>query len=579
MSFSVSAGRISFALGLKGPSYVVDTACSSALVALDCSASTLRKGHCSAALSAAANVMTTPGTYISFSKPRMLSLSGRCYTFNASADGYARGEGAGAVVLRPREARMLERSALRGVAVNQDGCSSTLTAPNGPSQQKVMMAALAEARLAPEKMAHMECHGTGTPLGDPIEMGGLQSVHTSRGASPLAIAAVKSNCGHLEGPAASTGLVKSILLMEHAVLLSSLHLRQLNPSIAALKELPAAFITEVIPFLMLPKLNHDEQGRLGAGLSSFGFSGTNAHGVVSRATDACDASQMEGRRRRSTQRPNYQRQSFPWRQVGFRLLRTHAKEGIFEVAVRADVYDVVKHHVVFGSIVVPGVVFVEMALEATQELFGTDVSVTNVNMLFPFVVPTRRSETDPFAVMRFVLTSDSHFQIQSTSSTGMVTVHAEGGIQRRKEEADLVELEMLKSQVHGAVATSDVYKVIDDLGLYLGPMFQTAKQLWRQEPAEDSGSGPVEVLGRLQLGEGVPNLGYVLHPAVFDGTIHILATASVGKAVSDLKIFGGVGKVSIMQSESFSQLEEYWVWLRIKEKLEVSETFDVKAAV
>ena len=180
MSFSVAAGRISYALGLKGPSYIVDTACSSALVALDCSATALRKGRCTAALSAAANIMTSATTYISFSKPRMLSATGRCLTFDASADGYARGEGAGAVVLRkPNDvitsesvetSASLERCALLGVAVNQDGRSSTLTAPNGPSQHMVMMTALAEARLVPEEIVHMECHGTGTPLGDPIEI-------------------------------------------------------------------------------------------------------------------------------------------------------------------------------------------------------------------------------------------------------------------------------------------------------------------------------------------------------------------------------------------------------------------------
>ena len=290
MSFSVSAGRISYALGLKGPSYIVDTACSSALVALDCSATALRKGRCMAALNTAANIMASATTYISFSKPRMLSAKGRCFTFDASADGYARGEGAGAVVLRkPSDAisaaatmeqsiASLERCAMLGVAVNQDGRSSTLTAPNGPSQHMVMMIALAEARLAPEEIVHMECHGTGTPLGDPIEIGGIKSANASRGENtPIILAAVKSNCGHLEGPAASTGLIKSVALMEHAASMASLHLRQLNPSVAALHDLPGAFVTESVPIAKLARKT--AQGgqvcRLGGGLSSFGFGGTS----------------------------------------------------------------------------------------------------------------------------------------------------------------------------------------------------------------------------------------------------------------------------------------------------------------
>ena len=255
---------------------------------------------------------------------------------------------------------------------------------------------------------------------------------------------------------------------------------------------------------------------------------------------------------------------------------------------RMDVYDVVKHHVVFGSIVVPGVVFVEMALEATREMFGAGVRITDVNMMFPFVVPIRTTGAEPAAVMRFVLKSDTRFQIESTSATGTVTVHAEGGINRappRGEEAEVdsaakatpVDLEALKARVVEVVPTKDVYAAIDGVGLYLGPMFQTAKQLWRKEPDEGSESKVIEVLGRLKLDDGVPNVGYVLHPAVFDGTIHSLGTASVGKNVNDLKIFGGVGRVSIIQSENFSQHEEYWIWLSIKEKLEASETFDLKA--
>ena len=603
MSFSVSAGRISYALGLKGPSYIVDTACSSALVALDCSATALRKGRCMAALNTAANIMASPTTYISFSKPRMLSTNGRCLTFDASADGYARGEGAGAVVLRkPGDAisaaasvekpgATLERCALLGVAVNQDGRSSTLTAPNGPSQHTVMMIALAEARLAPQEIVHMECHGTGTPLGDPIEIGGIKSANASRNPdTPILLAAVKCNCGHLEGPAASTGLIKSVALMEHAASMASLHLRQLNPSVAALHDLPGIFVTESIS---ISKLASTQPSRLGGGLSSFGFGGTNAHGVVSAATEAGETFRIELARKEATAPPRqlpvaFERRNFAWREVGFRFLRAKPSEGIFEVAMRMDVYDVVKHHVVFGSIVVPGVVFVEMALEATREMFGPGVRITDVNMMFPFVIPIRTTGAEPAATMRFVLKSDTRFQIESTSATGTVTVHAEGGINRappRGEEAEVdsaakanpVDLEALKARVVEVVPTKDVYAAIDGVGLYLGPMFQTAKQLWRKEPDEGSESNVIEVLGRLKLDDGVPNVGYVLHPAVFDGTIHSLGTASVGKNVNDLKIFGGVGRVSIIQSENFSQQDEYWIWLSIKEKLEASETFDLKA--
>eukprot|EP00931_Biecheleriopsis_adriatica_P047752 TRINITY_DN27548_c0_g2_i1.p1 TRINITY_DN27548_c0_g2~~TRINITY_DN27548_c0_g2_i1.p1 ORF type:complete len:4734 (-),score=1179.49 TRINITY_DN27548_c0_g2_i1:215-14152(-) len=605
MSASIAAARISYALGLKGPAYIVDTACSSALVALDCAATALRKGRCSAAVNAAANVMASPSTYISFSKPRMLSEKGRCFTFDASADGYARGEGAGVVVLRKAEEAAasgaseacpvgtLERCALRGVAVNQDGRSSTLTAPNGPSQQLVMTVALTEARMQPQEVVHMECHGTGTPLGDPIEVGALKTLNTGRSADlPLVLAAVKSNDGHLEGAAASTGLLKSVALLEHAASTSSLHLRSLNPNVAALEDLPSAFVTESLCLSKLAKassLGKGELCKVGGGLSSFGFGGTNAHGVVSAATEAgeaCRAAAAGG----AVVRPAaavFSRRSLPWREVGYRFLRANPSEGVFEVAMRMDVYDVVKHHVVFGSIVVPGVVYVEMALEATKQLFGYGVRLTDISMVFPFVIPVRETGAEPAAVMRFVQKSETRFQIESTSATGSVTVHAEGGFNRsapKGEEAEVdaaakagpVDLEALKARVIEVVPTKDVYAAIDGVGLYLGPMFQVAKQLWRKEPDEGSESSIIEVLGRLQLDDGVPNVGYVLHPAVFDGTIHTLGTASVGKNVNDLKIFGGVGRVSVIAQENFSLNEEYWIHLSIKEKLEASETFDLK---
>jgi len=176
--------------------------------------------------------------------------------------------------------------------------------------------------------------------------------------------------------------------------------------------------------------------------------------------------------------------------------------------------------------------------------------------------------------MRFVLRGESRFEIQSTSATGKVTVHAEGGIDKRSKVAEsrmvVQDLESFRQRIDEVVDPADVYAAIDGVGLWLCPMFQVAKQLWRKETESSN-----EVFGKLVLEPGVPNIGYVLHPALFDGTIHTLGTASVGKNVNDLKIFGGVGRVTVLQQENFSQLEEYWIRLDITEKLEASETFDL----
>eukprot|EP00438_Fugacium_kawagutii_P013942 Skav203408 [mRNA] locus=scaffold1743:211691:219580:- [translate_table: standard] len=276
--------------------------------------------------------------------------------------------------------------------------------------------------------------------------------------------------------------------------MSSIHLQTLNPSIAALHDLPALFVTESMP---LSSKALRVLSRLGGGLSSFGFGGTNAHGVVSCATEAGEPPvKQRGEEILVLELVNECLTTKLVKQVGFRFLRAKPGEGIFEVAMRMDVYDVVKHHVVFGSIVVPGVVFVEMALEATRELFGHGVRITDVwleamqdgNMMFPFVVPERITGAEPPPIMRFVL------KIESTSATGTVTVHAEGGINRsplRGEEAETdnfakanpVNVDELRARID-----EDVYAAIDGVGLYLGPMFQTAKQLWRKEPEEGSES-------------------------------------------------------------------------------------------
>jgi acyl transferase domain-containing protein len=210
----------------------------------------------------------------------MLSPDGYCKTFDASANGYARGEGSGAVILKLASAAATANDAVfalvRGTAVNQDGRSSSLTAPNGPSQQEAVMQALLEAGAAAADVDFVECHGTGTPLGDPIEVGALKNVlGAGRDASQkVVLGAVKSNIGHLEGAAGVAGLIKSVFALRHKTMPPNLHFQQLNPHID-LEDFPAVFPTEVTP---LP-----QDKALVAGLSSFGFGGTNAHIILGDA--------------------------------------------------------------------------------------------------------------------------------------------------------------------------------------------------------------------------------------------------------------------------------------------------------
>ncbi len=277
-SVAVAAGRISYTLGLQGPSMSVDTACSSSLVAVHLAMKALRTGEIDVAISAGVNLTLTPELTIGFSKARMMAADGRCKTFDARADGYVRGEGCGVVILKRLEDALRDgnrvRAVLIGSAVNQDGRSNGLTAPNGPSQTAVIKAALADAHVQAGQVSLIEAHGTGTALGDPIEAQALSDVFAGRESEAAApyVASVKTNIGHLEAAAGMAGLIKTALALENGKVPPHLHFQELSPHINA-DQFPLR-----IPISSKPM--PDVDGRQIAGVSSFGFSGTNAHVVL-----------------------------------------------------------------------------------------------------------------------------------------------------------------------------------------------------------------------------------------------------------------------------------------------------------
>jgi myxalamid-type polyketide synthase MxaB len=281
-SFSVLAGRLSYFLGLHGPSLVVDTACSSSLVAVHLACEALRRGECRLALAGGVNLILSPMATISFSRARMLSPAGRCKTFDAGADGFVRGEGCGLVVLKRLSAALADGdrilALIRGSAVNQDGRSNGLTAPNALAQEAVIRSALASAGVAPNEVGYIEAHGTGTSLGDPIEMQAIgAALAAGRPADqPLLVGSVKTNFGHLESAAGIAGFMKAILAVRYGDIPPHLHLREPSPYIPW-DRLPVKVPTTRTAW---PAAGH---GRQIAGVSSFGFSGTNAHVIVEAA--------------------------------------------------------------------------------------------------------------------------------------------------------------------------------------------------------------------------------------------------------------------------------------------------------
>ncbi|MBZ4016055.1 type I polyketide synthase [Streptomyces purpurogeneiscleroticus] len=282
-SFTAAAGRLSYLLGMQGPSLAVDTACSSSLVAVHLALRSLRSGESSVALAGGVNLILTDTIHRSTSAMGALAPDGRCKTFDASADGYTRGEGCGVVVLKRLTDALADgdrvHAVLLGSAVNQDGASSGLTAPNGPAQQALVRQALADAHVAPHEVGYVEAHGTGTPLGDPIELQALgaalaPAAQADGQAAPRCwVGSVKTNLGHLEAASGIAGLIKTVLMLGHEEIPAHLHFTRPSPAIAW-DELP--FDVPVHPVAWPRK----EGQRRVAGVSAFGFSGTNAHVVL-----------------------------------------------------------------------------------------------------------------------------------------------------------------------------------------------------------------------------------------------------------------------------------------------------------
>ncbi len=282
-TFSTAVGRISYTFGLQGPCIALDTACSSSLVALHLACQSLRSGESDLALAGGVNLILSPASHICFSKLRAISPEGKCKTFDASADGYVRGEGGGIVVLKLLQDALRDGdrilAVIRGSAVNQDRRTNGLAAPNGKAQQAVIRQALADAGLRPEQVDYVEAHGTGTVLGDPIEVEALGAVLGVNRQEPLRLGAVKTNIGHLEQHAAGVaGFIKVVLSLMYEAIPPNLHFHCPNPHIPW-DTLPIRIPTEQLPW------KRSTRPRI-AGVSAFGFSDTNAHVILEEAPPA-----------------------------------------------------------------------------------------------------------------------------------------------------------------------------------------------------------------------------------------------------------------------------------------------------
>lgn len=292
-SSSVLAGRVAYVLGLQGPTLTVDTACSSSLVALHLACAGLRNRECDVALAGGSMVMNTPIMFAASGEFSALSPSGRCASFSADADGATWSEGCGLLVLKrlsdAQQSGDRILALVRSTAVNQDGRSQGLTAPNGPAQQRLLREALASAQLSSDDIDAIEAHGTGTPLGDPIEAGALAAVF-GPGRDPLRptyLGSSKSNLGHLQAAAGVAGVIKMVLALQHGLLPKTLHVSEPTPQIDWATS-GLSVLQEAQPWPRGERVRR-------AGVSSFGVSGTNAHAILEEAPAAEPATHVQAR--------------------------------------------------------------------------------------------------------------------------------------------------------------------------------------------------------------------------------------------------------------------------------------------
>ena len=291
-ALSMITNRISFFMNIHGPSIPIDTACSSSLVAVDMAVESLHRGESEIAIAGGVNALVIPDWFVSFNKAGMLSPDGRCKTFDKDADGYVRGEGAGAIVLKPLSKAERDGdhiyAVIKGCSVNHGGKASSLTAPNPNAQAELMVSAWKKSKLDPSTIGYIEAHGTGTSLGDPIEINGVKmaleelynqwNIQYPKDGHQIGIGSVKTNIGHLETASGIAGLLKVVLAMKNKKIPASIHLKELNPFIK-LENSPLYIVNKTLDWEAATNANGMKLPRR-AGVSSFGFGGANAHIVI-----------------------------------------------------------------------------------------------------------------------------------------------------------------------------------------------------------------------------------------------------------------------------------------------------------
>jgi thioester reductase-like protein len=536
---SIAANRLSHVFNFQGPSIAVDTACSSSLVAVHLACLSLRQKECDLALAGGVNVILSPLLNITFAKTGMMAPDGRCKAFDARADGYVRGEGCGIVALK----RLSDAQAdgdnilalIRGSAVNQDGHTGLITAPYGPAQQDVIRQALAEASVDSTDITYIEAHGTGTARGDPIEIEALASVFDQPRSEdkPCAIGSVKTNIGHLEAAAGIAGLIKVVLALKHQTIPPNLHFKKLNPEIS-LQNTPFIIPTELFPW---------PQGREKryAGISSFGFGGTNAHVILEQAP----LENIHDERDDKASRYLWQRKRY-WLEdteaftnsviknrqskiaeahplLGRHLQSAHpGGDHFWEIELDKQRLTYLVDHRIQGVVVLPGTAYLEMILSAAQEAFGGEQhSLTQVAFQQPLFLSEQTLQTIQ-VIISTPENGEAPFHIYSRPAGSEPslewTLNVTGKVWpgEASQPSEPTSPKEIRARCSQEISGKGFHQTLRDFGVERGPSFQGMQRLW---------VGRGEALGQVR----VPDMleadveRYFFHPAVFDACLQVLA--------------------------------------------------------
>ncbi len=534
-ALSIAANRISYLLDAKGPSMAVDTACSSSLVALDLARQSLQRGESSMAVVGGVNLILSPEPSLVLARRQMLAPDGKCKVFDASADGYVRGEGCGVVVLKRLSDALSAGDRIAGLIlasnVNQDGRTNGLTAPNGPSQQQVIRQALRNAGVQPDEVGLFETHGTGTALGDAIEAGSLASVFEGPldGAGACWMGSLKANVGHLEPAAGIASLIKTLLALENGEIPPQIQVGQMNPNIAL--ENSRLRIPQ-----RLEAWPRNGRRRVAA-LNSFGFGGTNVTAVVAEAPES-----GAGRQAVSGLQ-NFRRERF-WfderargaltpldEETPIRPLlgrRVAAPDPIFELRVSTKELTYLAQHSISGEVIFPAAAYLEMALEAVMEHHGESaVELTDVVIQEPIRLPAGHGRT----VQILLSALDGHqtsfriFSRPANESNGAAwTLHAKG-CARPLETTDVpaCDLDSARKKCNAELSALDVYDEFQRRGLEYGELFRAIREVW---------TGDRQALGRIAIHSSLETVAgdFSVHPTLLDAALQVLGPAALSCA-------------------------------------------------